>query len=215
MADANNDKGPNPLVLYLYSNANLWGCVAGLIGAGLMFARIIGPGWLAIVAGLYAVGALLAPRPRRLALSINFEDWSLGAVTARLDAMLNAISSAVDPLTVEALQSIKAHVLEMLPRLQANAMGDEDRHTLRETVARYLPETLQNYLRLPPMYRRRVAIRDGKTAEQLLFEQLKVIDGQMIQISERVLRAEAQDLLVQGRFLEDKFRKPDLLGPSS
>jgi hypothetical protein len=47
------------LLLALYGTANIAGCALALLGPALLFAGVIGPGWLLITAGLYGVGALL------------------------------------------------------------------------------------------------------------------------------------------------------------
>ncbi|WP_371482305.1 hypothetical protein [Kitasatospora sp. NBC_00315] len=50
---------------YLESGRNLAGCAGGTAGLVLHFTGVAGPWWPAVVAGLYGVGALLAPGPRR------------------------------------------------------------------------------------------------------------------------------------------------------
>ncbi|MFJ2580666.1 hypothetical protein [Kitasatospora aureofaciens] len=57
-------EGPGRRVLgYLESARNLVGCAGGAIGLGLHFAGLGGAWWPAVVAGLYAAGALLTPGP--------------------------------------------------------------------------------------------------------------------------------------------------------
>jgi hypothetical protein len=199
------------LWLWLYSSANVWGSVAGLIGVALFFAGVIGPGWLAIVAGLYAIGAVAAPRPRRVEFAIG-TDYTLEDVQQHLDAMLKALQQDAGDATLATLKSIRDHALTLLPQLRSEALTEEDRYLLRETIVRYLPDTIANYLRLPTLYRRYHVVRGGKTAEALLHEQLSLMDEQLSKIADRVYQAQAQALVVQGRFLEDKFRKPDLIG---
>lgn len=199
------------LWLWLYSDANVWGSLAGLGGVGLLFAGLIGPGWLAIVAGLYGIGALAAPRPRapNFALSGSFSLDEARRHLADIVARLRGVAGAE---VIAVLEQVCERLLALLPKQDSLALSEDDRHSLRETLARYLPETLANYLKLPPLYRRYHVLRDGKTAEKLLAEQLGVIDQQLRQLMDRVYRAEAQDMLSQGRFLDDKFKRPDLLG---
>lgn len=204
----------NRVWLWLYSSANVWGSLAGLCGVGLFFAGVIGPFWLAIVAGLYAIGAVAAPRPRRVEFALG-SDYSLEDLQRHLDAMLAALKDDASESTLSALQSIRDHALTLLPQLRSEALTEDDRYTVRQTVARYLPDSIANYLRLPKLYRRYHVVRGGKTAEALLQDQLGLMDGQLAKIAERLYQAEAQAMVVQGRFLEDKFRKPDLIGGSA
>lgn len=196
--------------MWLYGDANLWGSAAGLAGVALFFAGLIGPGWLAIVAGLYAIGAVAAPRRRAPDFSLP-GGFTVEDAARRFDEMLAALKAAAGAEVLERLASIREHALALLPKQASLALTEEDRYTLRELLARYLPETLANYFKLPPLYRRYHPVREGKTAEKLLAEQLGVLDGQLDSMMDRVFRAEAQDLLTQGRFLEDKFKRPDLI----
>lgn len=200
----------SPLWLWLYGNGNIWGSIAGLFGVGLLFAGVIGTGWLAIVAGLYAIGAVAAPRTRMPDFSLP-GGFTPAQLQARLDDMLAALKPAAGADVMMRMQSIRDQALGLMPKLDTQAMTAEDRYSFIELLSRYLPETLANYLKLPPLYRRYHALRDNRTAEQLLHEQVTVLDGQLAAMTERVFRADAQDLLVQGRFLQDKFKRGDLL----
>lgn len=203
-------EAPDRFWLWLYGNGNLWGSVAGLGGMALFFAGLIGPGWWAIVGGLYGIGLIAAPKPREQNFTLE-GPFTLDDAREQLDRMLEALKPAVDAKIHEQLQTIAEHALAVFPQRDSMALNDEDRYTLRETVARYLPETLAHYLKLPPLYRRYHAVRDGKTAETLLSEQLAVLDAGLKDMMDRIYRAEAQDMLAQGRFLEGKFKRPDLL----
>jgi hypothetical protein len=64
---------------------------------------------------------------------------------------------------------------------------------------------------LPPVFRTTHALKDGKTARQLLAEQLALLDEKMREIVANVAGADAQALVSNGRFLEMKFNQPDFL----
>ncbi|AXQ29929.1 hypothetical protein D0B54_15130 [Solimonas sp. K1W22B-7] len=197
---------------YVYGSANVWGSVAGLAGVALLFAGVIGRGWLLIVAGLYLLGALAAPRPRRLGLQLP-EDLGPAELGQGLAQLIERVRGELGTEALALLQRIHEQVQAILPQLQAQVLSEDDRRTLRVSLARYLPETFDHFLRLPPLYRRYHVIRDGKTAERLLVEQLGVLEGQFKELGERIFRAEAQGMLAHGRFLEGKFQRPDLIGP--
>jgi hypothetical protein len=52
------------LLLFLYGNANITACALALMGPVLLFAGVIGPGWLFITAGLYVTGWVLGSMGR-------------------------------------------------------------------------------------------------------------------------------------------------------
>ncbi len=206
------------LMLFLYGNANIAGCALALAGPALLFAGLIGPGWLLITAGLYGVGWLLgrswgsAPEiERRIADSLTLEE-----TLEHLGRLVAGAQPHLTPAMRGHLDSVKASVAEVLPQLvDARSAGgaDSDLYTVRETVLRYLPETLANYLALPPVFRTTHVLKDGKTARQLLGEQLALLDDKLHEIVANVARADAQALLSNGRFLEMKFSQPDFLAP--
>lgn len=194
--------------LFLYSTQNIVGCVFALGGLVLLFLGIIGPYWLGIVAGLYVGGTLLAPRNR------STEAVELQRVTEETlnDALEGLVSSArknVPERALELLLSIRDTVKALLPKLQelrgSGALSDADMFTITQSVLRYLPETLGNYLRLPKFYASMHAVHDGKTAAVLLVEQLGVLDAKLKEIADNAFKEDAQALVLNGQFLESKF----------
>jgi hypothetical protein len=63
----------------------------------------------------------------------------------------------------------------VLTRLLHLEKADHAAYTIRETALTYLPETLENYLRLPKAYRRLHRLNDGQTSRALLLEQLELL----------------------------------------
>jgi hypothetical protein len=54
-------------------------------------------------------------------------------------------------------------------------------------------------------------LQEGKTARELMTEQLGLLDGKLREIVANVAASDAQALLANGQFLEAKFREPDFL----
>lgn len=200
-------------LLFLYGNGNIAGCALALLGPALLFAGVIGPGWGWITAGLYAAGwaaasaGTRAPEiERRIADSLSVED-----TLDHFDTLVAQVRPQLTPDMHAHLSSVRCSVAEVLPRLVGARSHDADLFTVRETVLRYLPETLANYVALPPAFRGSHVLQGGKTARQLLAEQLALLDGKLREIVANVASADAQALLANGRFLEAKFRQPDFL----
>jgi hypothetical protein len=202
------------LALYLYSSRNIVACSLALIGPALLFAGIIHQFWIPITMGLYAAGFLLTPSSRVVDGDLTTE-LSIEAIRERLDALLVRARPALPAAAIDRLASIRGSVDEVLPRLMQSTSGSDDLFTVRETVLRYLPETLGNYLALPKLFRANYAVRDGKTAQTLLTEQLAVLDEQLRQVVTNVARGDVEALLANGRFLEGKFKQPDFLASTA
>jgi hypothetical protein len=113
------------------------------------------------------------------------------------------------------LESIRRSIQEVLPRLAEKSAFDDNLFVVRETIVRYLPETLANYVALPPAFRTTHVLKDGKTARDLLKDQLTVLDEQMREVVTNVARGDADALLANGQFLQDKFRDRDFLQPAA
>lgn len=197
-------------LLFLYSNGNIAGCALALLGPALLFAGVIGTGWLLITAGLYVAGFLFAGRPpavqRRIEDSLTREE-----ILARLDSMVRTALPHLTTTMATHLESIRTSIGEVLPRMLGTGTFDADLFTVKETVLRYLPETLANYIELPPVFRTTRALKDGKTARELLSEQLLLLDDKMQEVVANVASSDAQALLANGKFLETKFKQPDFL----
>ena len=197
-------------LLFLYSNANIAGSALALAGPALLFAGLIGPLWLPITAGLYAAGYLLAPRAPALERRIA-DTLSVDETLEHLDRLIEQARPHLSDELAARLASVRGSVAEVLPRLLGEGAGGADLFTVRETVLRYLPETLANYVALPPAFRGTHVLKDGLTARQLLGEQLELLDGKLREIVVNMAASDAQALLANGRFLESKFRQPDFL----
>jgi hypothetical protein len=63
------------------------------------------------------------------------------------------------------------------------------------------------------MFRVTRVLKGGKTARDLLLDQLAVLDDQMKEVVGNVARGDADALLANGQFLEAKFRERDFIRP--
>ena len=196
------------IALFLYSRKNMVGSALALIGVGLFFGGVIGDWWLAIVAGLYAVGWLATPNERHLELELR----ERAANESLIEAVDDLIARSHKGLPFEATEKLKAirAILEtLMPRLQgltdAGKIAITDMITLANAVTRDLPVTIVNYVRLPQAYAAMHAIEGGKTAKQLLLEQLDLLRDQLAKIADSAYREDAEALVVNGKYLKEKF----------
>ena len=84
---------------------------------------------------------------------------------------------------------------------------------IRQTALHYVPQALDAYLAIPRMYAERVPVQDGKTARQVLIEQLRMIDQKMRDTAEAMYHDDADRLLANARFLQDRFADSNLKVP--
>ncbi|MCV2357499.1 hypothetical protein LNV08_00760 [Paucibacter sp. TC2R-5] len=197
-------------LLFLYSSANIAGCALALLGPALLFAGVIDSGWLLITTGLYVGGWLLGRRPPALERHIE-QSLTVEQTLARLDDLVAGARPHLADEMRASLDSIRSSVAEVLPRLLESGSAANDLFTVRETVLSYLPETLANYVALPPAFRATHVLSEGKTARQLLGDQLALLDAKMKEVVVNVSGSDAKALLANGEFLHARFNRPDFL----
>ncbi len=198
------------LWLFLYGYPNIAGASLGLVGLGLYFTGIIGPGWPLIVAGLYGLGWLLTRQlaAREMHLEIAREIRA-EALLDELESLIRRVHKRLPGESQVLLESLRQTLAELLPRLADDTVFSQEGHSVEKTVRNYLPATLENYLRLPPAFAHMHPLKDGKTAQAMLLEQLVLLDEQMRQMLANALQDDARALAENGAFLEQKFRPFD------
>ena len=196
------------VLLFLYSTSNIVGCLLAMGGLGLLFAGVIHSYWWAIVAGLYGAGVLGWPRStwRIQPSKPNCRPNCWRSKSAKL---VDSVARGLPKDALDLLHSIQATLTELLPRLRElrdrGILSPKDSFTVIETVRRYLPDTLGAYLRLPKFYAQMQPLADGRTASQTLLDQLRVLDNSLKDVSKSAFAGDAETLVTNGQFLQNKF----------
>lgn len=133
-------------------------------------------------------------------------------ITDELNRLMHKVKNRVSPDSYTHLQNIQSSIMSVLPQLVAGRFANQDLFTIKKTVFDYLPTTLENYLKLPSVYASMHVVQDGKTPKMLLNEQLALIDNSMQQVVHSIYNEDAQALLVNQRFLENRLQQPNFLG---
>jgi hypothetical protein len=202
-------KQPGRAAEYLGSKKNITGSVLAGGGLVLAFTGIIGfPLWLPVVAALYGIGALVAPSDRAKGGGAGGDaggNFDRQAVLDSLAALQKDMHGRV-PADIEAkVQKITASIQSVLPKAGRLSGGSQHLFVLQRTATDYLPTTVHSYLDLPREYAETHVIDQGKTAHQLVSEQLDVLSAQMNEVVDAANRGDVDALLAQGRFLDEKF----------
>jgi hypothetical protein len=113
------------------------------------------------------------------------------------------------PADVQAqVEQIRRKVELLLQHASNLPAGSEDRYILQRTLDDYLPATVDAYLALPAGAIEATA-PDGRTPLQVLKDQLDLLDAKVDEIGEDLQRRNLDSLLANGRFLEERFGRPD------
>lgn len=208
---------PSKYWLFFYGWPNIFGMAAVVIAAlaDVLIIKFTSISfWLALllvplfyIAG-WLLGTIMQPPDAQLRFNQHLTEEQ---ITQQLDKLLKQVKNRISPEAYAHLQNIQQSVLTVLPQMASGRFGNQDLFTIKKTVFDYLPTTLENYLKLPSMYANHHIIQDGKTASTLLNEQLTLIDTTMQQVVHNIYNEDAQALLVNERFLQQRLEQESFL----
>ena len=190
--------------LFIYGFPNIFGAILGLAGLALLFTGVIRSYWLFIVAGLYGIGYLAAPRPTGLEAELA-EALDVEGLTAKIEKIAAAAKRVLPQSSAQLVDDIRKSVLDILARAAEAGADAYQLQVARQTVNDYLPGMLDTYARLPPAFSKFRIIKDGKTAQAILDEQLQLLDRELKQICLELHRSDTEALIVHSEFLKKKF----------
>ena len=205
-------KPPGPILLYLYSRKNVVASLLALLGIALFFLGIIGPVRPAVVIGMYLIGALVTPSGQKWNL-IGGEDVS--DLTGALASQVSAVKGKVPDDVYQKVLSIQQTLQSILPKISRLGPASRDAFVVHNTITDYLPSTLQAYLNLPRAYATLHRMSDGRTAAQVVLDQLTLLDTKLDEVADAVNKNDTDALLANGRFLEDRFGSSSLTLPAA
>lgn len=190
-----------------------------LVVLWLFFTASIGALWLVVVVGYYLSRVLRLQPPQTIdpppPPTIDPRRGSdADGVRKKLDHEISTISGRIPPDILAKVQSIRQIILEILPRAGVLPPGSPELFVVERTATEYLPKALESYLNLPRAYAMQARIQDGKTPTQVLMDQVTLLESKMSEIADHVNRIDADRLLANGRFLEERFGRSALSLPN-
>ena len=157
------------------------------------------------------IGELVTPRNKKIDLGSGFDP---NDVRHALDTQVRIITGKVPPEVMAKVLKIRQIIYGILPRAGNLAPGSPELFIIERTATSYLPTSLQAYLNLPRAFATLHAVQDGKTPKEILLDQLTLLENKMSEVADDVHRNDADRLLANGRFLEERFgRSPLSLKP--
>lgn len=128
-------------------------------------------------------------------------------VATGLQILPSRIEGRVPPAAVEVVARIAALLRDTLPRVAGE--GDTE-IVVRRTATVYLPDTIRAYVALPADWARSHRFADGSTAADILVAQLSTLEEATAKMRDAAIEQDATALLVNGRFLSDRFATSSL-----
>lgn len=182
-------------LLALYVGAGITGAIIGGIGFwGVMTVIAL----TAFIFAMFAVtGSVKTPRREEL------KQGNPAQMVARTELWLEAQRPALPP-PAQALVDRLGVQLDALG-LQLKGLGDTEPALaeVRELVGEYIPETIDNYRKIPAHLRGEE--HAGKTADQRLVESLDKLSGEVDRVTRRLAEGALDDLAIKSRYLEYRY----------
>jgi hypothetical protein len=152
--------------------------------------------------------AAAARADRRLRLLENGDPRTRAEILAVLDRLVTNVLRRVPETDVATLRRIRDRAALALPATdQPLDLTDHDTWQVRQICVDYVPRALEHYIALPPDLASEPVL-DGRSARQVLDEQLALIERRLEEMAARSYRREADGLLSHARFVADSLR-PD------
>ncbi len=173
----------------------LYGLVIGPIGTtGLILAVLLGLAGM-VMAGVWNQNV---PQPQDLA------EASPNAMPAATEAWLyrQRLPAKASP-QIDAIGALLATLETQLSRVPPTDPIAQD---LARLLGKHLPDLVERYTRVPVDQRSRTIDSDGRTIETTLIDGLKIVETELARASEALSAADRDAVLVQGKFLEKRYR---------
>lgn len=204
----------NAALLYLYSTRNILGCCLALLGLSAYFGGVIAQWWLPICLGLYAAGVFMVPSAELIDADL-YRHYDGQRLVEGVEQLVSQTRKQLPAEALALLQSILPVLEVLVPRLTGNnnspMLAPDQVQTVIGAITRDLPQTVAGYVRLPTAFATLHPLQHGKTARDLLHEQLRFLKNQLDKIAHAAFRDDADALLANGQYLKEKFHAPDYL----
>ena len=203
----------NQFTAYFWSAKNLAGCVGGIVGLALHFSGVAGSYWPVVVAGLYAVGALLAPPQKKLSLVIDDTVTETGRLRADLDALGARVREhRLPPEAVERLDEIASMLTGVLDRSDLLTASPDALYEITRAIRTDLPTSFETYLNIPRWYAARRVVGQRTPSDELV-DQLGLIASSVSKTAGDVFAADAQRMRDHTTYLRGREHEGDLRLP--
>jgi len=178
---------------------------AGLIIDGIGFAGVM-LALAAMVAAVLFFAFVPKPKvPKRTELSLGNPQQ----MVARTELWLEAQRPALPPPAQGIVDQLGVQLDALGLQLQTIDAAHPAMGEVRELVGEYIPETIDNYRKIPVQLRKEA--HAGKTADERLTESLSKLSGEVDRVTRRLAEGALDDLAIKSRYLEYRYGGADAL----
>ena len=177
------------------------------VGAGI-FSAVVGPllfwGFMAtLVATVVAVGVFALSGTVKVPQRAELKQGNPGQMVARTELWLEAQRPALPPPAQALLDQLGVQLDALGLQLKGLDGAHPAMAEVRELVGEYIPETIDNYRKIPAHLRAEEYA--GKTADARLTESLTKLSGEVDRVTRRLAEGALDDLAIKSRYLEYRY----------
>jgi hypothetical protein len=172
---------------FLFSNKNIIGCLLASTIIILGFIGMIKSFWLPIAVMSYIFGVIATPEAKEIKF-IHLKNENLNDYLGFINKLHKTVELS-EKLPIDAknnIHNIIKTAIELINFLQKgdqNLSLSEDLINLTSIFDSYLPKIINQYERLPSKYANEIKASNGKTARQMLIEQLSILQKKVEEIA--------------------------------
>lgn len=207
-ASIESSKETLPSGKWLFIFSTMLACGAVLILLGLIqssLTTLLGGVLIGAVALIGTVSAHKARKPLRPQIQTVpalFDTDTLEIFDDAIDQYLEDLPQ----IAIDKLKSIKNVLAQM--NQHSTVIDDhftqEDRLYLKECLKRYIPDSIEAFVRVPNAQRKTILLQGQPSPETLLLQQLTLIHEEILAREKKIGCSAAENLLKQSRFLASK-----------
>lgn len=173
--------------------------VAGLIIDGIGFTGVM----LTVLAAIVAVGVFSKYPKMKVPKREDLKKGDARQMVGRTELWLEMQRPALPAPAVQVVDQLGVQLDALGLQLETIDANNPAVNEVRELVGEYIPETIDNYRRIPAHLRGEK--HAGKTADERLTESLGKISGEVDRVTRRLAEGALDDLAVKSRYLDYRF----------
>lgn len=195
----------------LIAFAGIWAVAVaiGLIIDGIGFTGIM----LTVLAAMVAVGVITRGRKLKIPQRHELKKGDAKQMVASTELWLEAQRPALPAPAVQLVDKLGVQLDALGMQLQTIDQADPAVNEVRELVGEYIPETIDNYRKIPQHLRQET--HAGKTADERLTDSLTKLSGEVDRVTRRLAEGALDDLAIKDRYLEYRYGGPEALEDQS
>lgn len=183
--------------------------IAGIVLNGIGFTGVMMVA-LAVMAAAFVFTKFPKVKiPRRSELKLG----NPKQMVTRVELWLENQRAVLPPMAAAIVEKMGGQLDALAAQLETMDEAHPAMSEVRELVGDYIPETIDNYSKIPEHLRSEE--HAGSTADERLVESLSKLSGEVDRVTRRLAEGAMDDLAVKSRYLDYRFGGDDLLEDAS